>query len=98
MVEDVDQRPIQGVIIDFNGIEQATTDSFGAFRDGLVPPRALDIITLTHDEYDRNVVVHQPYPGAAGDQARDVARVGHRERARDRAFGRAGSAGARTCA
>jgi hypothetical protein len=62
VIEDVDQRPIAGVLIDFNGMGQATTDSSGAFKTGLVPPKALEVITLTHDEYDRNVVVHPVLP------------------------------------
>jgi hypothetical protein len=60
VIEDVDQRPIQGVRLDFNGLAHATTDASGAFRTGLTSPKALDIITLTHDDYDRNVVV-QPF-------------------------------------
>jgi hypothetical protein len=58
VVEDVDQRPIQGARIDFNGIVQAQSDAYGAFSTGLVPPKALEVVTLTHDDYDRHRVVH----------------------------------------
>jgi hypothetical protein len=62
VIEDVDQRPIAGVLIDFNGVGQATTDSSGAFKTGIVPSKALEVITLTHDDYERNVVLHPVLP------------------------------------
>jgi hypothetical protein len=64
--EDVDQRPIQGATIDFNGLAQVISDSYGSFRTGLVPPKALEIITITHDDYERNVMIHPVIPETKG--------------------------------
>jgi hypothetical protein len=66
VVEDVDQRPIAGASIDFNGLVQATSDATGSFRTTLVTPKALDIITITHDDYDRTYLIHPVIPEPTG--------------------------------
>jgi hypothetical protein len=58
VIDDVDQRPIQGAFIDFNGLAQATSDASGSFSTGLVSPKAVDVITVTHDDYDRAYLIH----------------------------------------
>lgn len=60
--EDTDQRPIQGARIDFNGMAEVISDARGTFRTGFVSPKALDLITLSHDDYDRTQMVRPPMP------------------------------------
>jgi hypothetical protein len=59
VVDSVDQRPIQGAVVDFNGLARATTDAYGFFHSELAAPRALDRITIAHDDYDTQIV-HNP--------------------------------------
>jgi hypothetical protein len=66
VIEDTDQRPIQGALVDFNGLASAVSDARGQFRTGLVSPKALEVVTVTHDEYDRNTLIHAVMPETKG--------------------------------
>jgi hypothetical protein len=66
VVDDVEQRPIQGATIDFNGITTVISDSYGGFQTPPLADKALEIVTLTHPDFDRNVLLRPVVPERKG--------------------------------
>ncbi len=63
VVDDVYQRGIEGASVDFNGLARVRSGPNGSFEvTAAVSQKGLELITLSHDDFDRHTYVRHPFP------------------------------------